>query len=346
MKRGTPSRRKRDPQERTAQRREQEAARRATLGDAAGARAAWRSAAEAWRQCDRPVRAARALAQALLDAPPDALGSALLAGVLQDVGQLEAAREAAEDAVRAASEPSARVLALDVLVGVLLMLGKQGPARTNLEALRRSPGPAAALAASFRMARLERLEGELEGAIVRLEGVAQGLPSADRRFAAPRAAALQDIAEFHLLAGRIEQARSALGSASRAWARARRRPGAFAAEGLGVRLALAQGLPVLPDGLDNALAFADQRGLVLLGAELRIARARAVAALGRDGASLDFDQAVQAAQQAQAPLLEGRARLWRRVSGCPGDPDDVVRTRALLAADRILGLHPVLWGRA
>ncbi|HCH65598.1 MAG: hypothetical protein CL927_15565 [Deltaproteobacteria bacterium] len=326
-------------------RREQEAARRATLGDSAGARAAWRSAAESWRQCDRPVRAARALAQALSDAPPDALGSALLAGVLQDVGQVVAAREAAEDAVRAAVEPGARVLALDVLTGILLMLGEVGAARIHLETLRRSPGPAAALAASFRLARFQRLEGDLEGAIAGLESVVHGLPAADRRFAAPRAAALHDIAEFHLLAGRVDAAQSALGIAGRAWARARRRPGAFVAEGLSVRLGLARGLPVLPDVLDNALDFAEQRGLVLLGAELRIARARAAAAVGREGASSDFDRAVEAAKRAQTPLLEGRARLWRRVSGCLGDANDVVRTRELLGADRILGLHPALGAR-
>ena len=187
MKRGTPTRRKRDPQERVALRREQEAGRRASLDDLVGARAAWRSAAEAWRQCDRPVRAARALAQALADAPPDALGSALLAGVLQDVGQLVPARSAAEDAVRAAADASAHILALDVLIGVLLMLGELGAARARLEELRQAPGAAAALAVTFRTARLERVDGALEQAIARLEAVLEGLPATDRRlFFAPQ----------------------------------------------------------------------------------------------------------------------------------------------------------------
>lgn len=267
----------------------------------------------------------------------------MLAGVLQDVGQLVPARSAAEDAVRAAADASAHILALDVLIGVLLMLGELGAARARLEELRQAPGPAAALAVTFRTARLERVDGALEQAIARLEAVLEGLPATDRRFAAPRAAAWQDIAEFHLLAGRLGPAHSALDAAVRAWSRSRRRPGAFAAEGLSVRLALAQATPVLPESLDNAVDFADQRGLVLLGAELRIARARAGASLGRDAASADFDHAVQVAAEAGAPLLEGRARLWRRVVGCPGDADDVARTRALLAPDRILGLHPAIW---
>ena len=156
---------------------------------------------------------------------------------------------------------------------------------------------------------------------------------------------IQDIAEFHLLAGRIEAARTARGIAERAWARSRRRPGAFAAEGLAVRLALASGEAVLPDSLNNAIEFSEKRGLVLLGAELRVARGRARAALGLEGASADLDHAVAAAQTAQTPLLEGRARLWRRVAGCAAGPDDVPRARTLLEADRVLGLHPALWSK-
>lgn len=254
-----------------------------------------------------------------------------------------AARSAAADAVDAATELPARVLALDVSIGVHLLLGEVDQARTLLGVLKALGLPAAQVAAAFRGARLQRLDGLLDAGIGVLEGVVDGLPAADRRFAAPRAAALQEIAEYQLLAGRIDSARAAHGAATATWARSGRRPGGFAAEGLGVRIQLACAEPVLPSLLDNGIAFATDRGLPLLGAELRIARGRARVAADVPGASEDFDAAVQAGITSGAPLLEGRARLWRRVAGCPAADGDLATTRLRLAPDRILSRHTALW---
>jgi len=311
-------------------------------GDEHGARQAWRSAAESWRSCDRPVRAAKALAAAMRGAAPDASSAALLAGVLQDSGQLQAARVSAEEAVAAATSPGTRVLSLDVLIGVLLVLGEVDSARGRLVELRSVPIPAAQLAGAFRAARLDRLDGALDQAVQRLDAVVTALPAADRRFAAPRAAALHEIAEYSLLAGNLEQSRTVLGAARAAWGRSGRRPGALAAEGLAVRIQLAAGEVVIPSALDNGIAFSDDRGLPLLGAELRIARGRARASADAPGASVDFDEAVHQGRRACAPLLEGRARLWRWISGCPADAGDREQIRRRLAIDRVLSRHPVL----
>jgi hypothetical protein len=342
MSRGTRGTRRRDPSERAAERREQEAERRAAIGDQAAARAAWRSAAESWRACDRPVRAVRALSHALSGEATDAAGSALLAGILQDVGQVAAARAAAIDAVQAADDPAVQVLALDVFVGILLVSGEVDRAREQIELLRRSTVPAASVAARFRQSRLDRLDGALDRAIDGLRGVLADLPSTDQRFAAPRAAAWQDIAEFHLLAERIDAAQTAHANATRAWTRSRRRPGFFAAEGLGVRIALARGETPLATQLDNAIEFAQDRGLPLLEAELRIARGRARSAADTPGGSEDLDFAVDAGKKAETPLLEGRARLWRRVCGMAAEPGDLPRARLLLGPDRVLSRHPAL----
>jgi len=281
----------------------------------------------------------------MVDAPPDAAASALLAGILQDCGQLGAAQRAAQEAVSAASTPALRVLALDVQTGVWLTLGDVESARAGVEQLAATPLPAARLAAAFRQARLHRLDGMLAQAVGLLGSVWSGLPVADRRFAAPRAAALQEVAEYELLAGHLEEARSALQRAQACWERSGRRPGAFAAEGLRLRLQLAAGELPLPSAVDNGVAFGESRGLELLSAELRVARGRARAAGDIGGAAEDFDHAVAVGQRTGARLLEGRARLWRRVAGCAAEPGDRERARLLLSADRVLGRHPALWGQ-
>lgn len=289
------------------------------------------------------MKAVEALSKALAAGSPDAAGSALLAGVLQDVGQLRAARATAADAVSAAVRPEEEVLALDVFAGVLLVLGDLDSAREPIGTLERIAMPAAQIAAAFRSARLDRLDGMLDRAIGRLVGVVSGLPAADRRFAAPRAAALHEVAELRLLSGDLAGARTSLAAARAAWARSGRRPGGYAAEGLALRLHLAEGTSLVPSLVDRGIAFAHDRGLVLLGAELRIARGRVRAAQDLAGASEDFDAAVEQARTSEARLLEGRARLWRRVAGCPAADGDLERAKLLLSCDRVLLRHPVLW---
>ena len=137
------------------------------------------------------------------------------------------------------------------------------------------------------------------------------------------------------------RARAHHGRAVAAWDTAGRRPGRFGAEGLAVRIALAEGAMVMPAVLDNPIDFAVDRSMVLLEAELRVARGRARAQLSQAGASEDFDTAVAHAETAEARFLEGRARLWRRAAGhCLSD--DLARTRLLLGPDCVYRRHPVL----
>ena len=269
------------------------------------------------------------------------MAGALLAGLLQDVGQLVPARRAADEAVDWADGAGPLALALDVAVGVRLLLGELDEARARLDRLGQLDAAGAELSVAFRLARLDRLDGLLARASDRLARLEGGLSEAGPRAAAPRAAAAQEQAELSLLMEDTGSARAHLDRAIVAWDLSGRRPGRFGAEGLAVRIALAEGTLVMPAVLDNPIDFAVERSMRLLEAELRVARARARAQLGRPGASEDFDAAVATAQTAEARFLEGRARLWRRVAGCALSPD-LSRCRLLLAPDRVYSRHPVL----
>ena len=341
MARGGKDRRRRSSPEAVATRLEARAKR---MGTSADAHSMWRSAADAWRQADRPVRAIKALSHVLRDGVTDAVAGALLAGLLQDVGQLMAARSAADDAVTWATGLGPMALALDVSVGVRLLLGELDEARSKLTKLAGLKAPGAALSVAFRQARLDRLDGALERASRRLAELEETLAAAGTRAAAPRAAAAQEQAELALLLNDPLRARMHLERAVTAWDMAGRRPGRFGAEGLSVRIGLAEGTAVMPAALDNPISFATERSMVLLEAELRVARARARAQLGQAGASEDFDAAVAHGQASEARFLEGRARLWRRASG-HGLSDDLARTRLLLGADAVYRRHPVLRAR-
>lgn len=289
------------------------------------------------------MRAVKALSEALRGGAQDATASALLAGLLQDVGQLIPARTAADDAVRWARQPGPMALALDVSIGVRLLLGELDEARERVARLEVLDLPGANLAVSFRQARLDRLDGALARTSSCLALLEERLATAGPRAAAPRASAAQEQAEVALMQGKPAQAWQHLERACAAWDLAGRRPGRFGAEGLAVRIRLAEEGMVMPAVLDNPIEFADERSMVLLGAELRVARGRARSQLGLPGASSDFDAAVDAGQRAEARFLEGRARLWRRTAG-HALVADLARTRLLLGPDRVWSRHQVLRG--
>lgn len=299
-----------------------------------GAQVAWRALAERLRTTDRPVAALAALRRS---SGGDSLEHALTAGILQDLGLLEPARIEAERARSTARSDSARAVALDVLAGVCLALGEVEQARELVGTLRAEKNPAASLSASVREARLLRLDGDLTGAAGLLSSVEAALPTRGA-VAAARASVVAQRAELLRLAGDLDGAHGAASAALRLLSAsdAERRAPVFAMLSLQARVALDRGDAVVASSLDPAVAYAAERELRLLHAELLLTRGLCQVAVNRVGAAQDIDQAVVLAKESGARLLEGRVRLRRRQAGLPAAPGDRSRTQLLLAPDRLL----------
>ena len=127
----------------------------------------------------------------------------------------------------------------------------------------------------------------------------------------PVAAAWGEVGELRSLClalGRPADPRPALQAALDGWARAGRRAGLFRAEGWLLRHAER---PVLTTALDRAIAYAEERGLALAEADLRVSRGVARGDAG------DAERAVRLC--AEAPLARGRARVIQAELGGAAD---------------------------
>ncbi len=302
-------------------------------GPPEGIAPAFLAAGDALRRADRPARATRMLQRAVdLAADPDRRANArmLLAGVLADAGQLAAATDVARQLLASLRQPQARVLAHDILASTLLAQGRIAEARGAIEAIAAEAPTLPAL--PFRRAALARLDGLLDEADALLAQVLATAPTT-AAWRGPRAAAVMERAELALLQDHADEAIAGFGAALAAWGSVGRRAGAFRAEAGRVRATVAAGRACLPAVLDGPVAYAADRGLPVLEAELRLARGQARATAGLPGGADDLDQAVGLAAEAGAQLHEGRARHLRRRHGRPAD--DLARLRRCLAADRV-----------
>lgn len=311
--------------------------------DRVAARQRWAKAGDAYRRDDRPAKAARALKAALdLSEPADPGRGHLVAGlasVLIDAGEPIPAEILAREALPATRELGPRLLLLDVLLGTLCMLGRADEADGPLAELSALAGalPEGArtfgeLTVDFRRGLRHRLRGELPAAEALYLSV-EARMALHKETLGAAAAAASELGEIRMLQGDVDGAREALERASRGWTTAGRRAGLYRCEAALVRCGLARGELVLSRALDGPIAYARERAMPLLEAELRLARGSARARARQRGAEEDLDQAVMLAERAGAALLEGRARLNRR--RCGFLRDDLVRTRACLRTDRV-----------
>ena len=307
-------------------------------GDRLQALSAHQLAGDALRRDDRPAAAARALhaALGLLNGDPaerprrDSL-KVLLAATLGDAGQGTAGVVLLRELLASRPAAAARVLALDVLAGLLLGLGRVSEAWGVQAELDAEPGAAPAAALPFREAALTRLAGDLDGAQARLRAALASAPAA-AAWEGPRAAIREELAEIDLLRGRLDDAAAGFARAGDGWGRAGRRAGVFRAEAGRIKVELARGGLPLPSALHDAVDYADERGLPGLATELRMARGAARARAGLEGAAADLDRAVELAAAHELLLLEGRARMVRRGAGL--GRGDEARMRVCLAEDR------------
>jgi hypothetical protein len=285
------------------------------MRELARARDAATRAADAYRRDDRPAAAARMLRVALSGRELAGTDAAQLAAVLLDAGQVQAAAEVADQAVDAATDPTARTIALDTRVGLRLVRGDAEGARADLDALAALALPGGDLSRAFRAGQLDRLDGQLSAADATFARLAETLaPYA--QLAGPAGAAHQERGELALLRHALgapetalDDARAAFGRAGAAWAAAGRRAGLFRAEAWAARAAALAGETVAAPALDRALAYADERGLPMLAADLLGCRAVV---------RKDADDACAAAHLlTEAPLARGRARVLAAELGGP-----------------------------
>lgn len=297
------------------------------------------AAGDALRRVDRPVRAARMLQRAVdLSTDPGRRTSArlVLAGVLADAGELRATADLARQVLAQPTSADAQLLGHDILAGALLAQGQLADARAVIATLEALAPQLPVL--PFRQAALARLDGQLDRADALLERVLRESPKAPE-WRGPRAAAVMERAELALLQGDTAAAVQGFSASLELWAAVGRRAGAFRAEAGRLRARVEAGDTVLPTVLDNPLAYASQRGLRILEAELLLAQGMALATTDRSAARRALDRATELAEHAGALFLEGRCRLARvLVLGDPLPPNDSAdraRLARCLAEDRV-----------
>lgn len=274
-------------------------------------------AADAFRRDDRPARAARMLR--LVPGSRRLMDQIQLAAVLMDAGELRAAADIARDARTLSHEPAEQVLAADTLAGILLAVGEVEAARREVDAITALELPGGEVARRFRQAQLDRLDGAISAATKGWEDLAQMLaPYPQAR--GPAAACWMELGELHLLLAGLgfkDQLATAVRciEQSRAlWAEVGRRVGLFRAEAWLLRAEAMAGRAVLPTVINRALAYAEERQLPLLLADLRVCRAVVT------GEPADALTAV--ALTPEAPLARGRARVVALELGAAADVVD------------------------
>lgn len=303
---------------------------------------AWVRLADVLRRADQPRKALQALEKGLASNPDDTQRSLLRiqsSALLLDTGHLQSA-EARVRAVLQDTEGPLRAMALDTLAATLATRGDRlGLGEVVLELENMGPGPGA-LAARFRRARLERLEGHLDSSEVTLAALADSLTGQPQAQGAV-AAAITQLAQLALLRGRFDDAELLLQAADDGWEECGRYVGRLEVLALRAELATQRGaLTFLPGWLDKGVAYATEREMVLLEARLRRVRGSCRAMAGSEAGHADLDSALLLAEQAGAPFLSGRIRLERaRLGfGAQGQPvmtSDVERAVEELTGDRV-----------
>jgi hypothetical protein len=238
-----------------------------------------------------------------------------LAGALMDVGQPDLSERVAQETLPQV-EGSMVPLVLDGMAGARYVRGDVLGLQQIQAALSRSKHMLASWSAKYWGGRLARLQGRLDQAQDTWAGLAETLEHSDHPGAGVgQARVLSALAELAVVQGNPQDALVLLDRVVTVWTARGRRGPLFAAEALRAEAALQMGATVLPSMLDAPVEFADERGLQLLGARVRLVRAMSRAHARSDLAPVDFDAALLLAATSGAPLLAGRVRLERAMAG-------------------------------
>ncbi len=289
-------------------------------GDRAAARQAWEAAGDCWRRDDRPRHASEALNHCLQETPEGpqaALVRVKLAGVLGDLGETARAIAMLEGAEDLVASGALRALVLDTRFEALLGLGRRDAAAKVAHSLGALAGtePALQMSSAFRNGQIARLEGRLDDAAAcfgSVSAMVEDLPEA----LPARAAAEAELAEIAALRGDTVESLSLWDAARTHFSEVGRQSLDWRAEAGRVRAAVDAGAFVFVGDLDEGIATAEQRGMVSLESDLRIARGIARASSDRASARQDLERAVSLADASGLRWRAGRGRfeLARRIA--------------------------------
>jgi tetratricopeptide (TPR) repeat protein len=265
---------------------------------------------EAYRRADQPARvldAVRlALGLALSDSAQGLLKTYRLAALV-DSGDLIQAEDRADALLDAVVDSKIRPMALDTVSGLYVATGRVKALRELIQEMAEFKGPMA-FGALFRRAQADALDGDADGAMHGFEVCIDGLQSVSGSQGAI-AAAHGELGGLLRWVGKSEEALVHFDEAARLWEQAARRAGRFGVEADRVRAVLATGGDYMPTALDRPIAFCGERGLVLVEAQLRLARGLCRYKAGQDGAREDLSQAIAMPLDCGARLQAGRARM-------------------------------------
>jgi len=324
-------------------------------GDVDVLRRALVAAGDAAFRADRPALALRHLSQARQACDPKAPLAALLgvqaAGILLEMGELAASLALFEEVESGDPPPEVRAVLLDTRIGLDVAGGRVRDARADLVGLGQVARGDASAAVLFREGQVCRMEGRFGEATEALASAAV-LVRDDPRFDGPLGAILLELAEVALFREDHDDALSLLEEAEAAWCRARRRSGLLRTEAARIRLLVSMGAcDLITANLDRAIAFAVERELKILEAELRLARGTCLLLRDRQAAAVHLVRTVDLARGMGVPHLAGRARLALH-EGPEGSVEELElacaelmetlpwRTRAFLAVARARARRP------
>jgi hypothetical protein len=272
---------------------------------------AWGSAGDAAWRADRPLEAS-------LVGQPGGASPALsiaalrmvqISSVLMETGKLARAEKTLARIDEMPVGQGIATLQRDTRIGLLLLQGRVTEARREHLSLAEQAPPGAEPVVLFRNGQIRRFEGRLQDAeeeLARLSADIEGRPEMD----GPLGATLLERVELATLRGDETRSLAILEQAEAAWSKAGRASGVYRVEAqrllLAVRLARGH---VLTTRLDQGILFAQERGMVILEAELRLARARCRRWRSAEGAREDLAQVIALTEDAGAVLLAGQARL-------------------------------------
>jgi tetratricopeptide (TPR) repeat protein len=287
----------------------------AAAGKDAQAERAWAAGGDAAWRADLPDLAMRCLVRSRERLDPGGLQhgarSAQIAGVLLELGELDSASLILDEVAETGPARELEMVLLDVRLSLDLLRGKLGHAHERLGRLESLVGEEGAPVLLYRqgqlMARLGQL-GEAAEALAACVAIIEERQAYD----GPRGAALLELGEIAMFREEHDDALALLDAAARAWKSAGRSSGVHRAEAARMRLLGAMGMvETLTSGLDRALAFAQERELLLLETELCLASGICEAARDPVRSAAQLDRAVQLASDMGAVTLRGRALLAR-----------------------------------
>jgi tetratricopeptide (TPR) repeat protein len=303
------------------------------VGELAVGREASLRVVDAYRRADQPQRVLEAvnlaMAMALSSTAQGLLKTYRLAAHL-DAGSLLDAEAEAEELLDVVKDPKVRPMAMDTVAGLYFATGRVQALRELVEEMEGFEGPMA-LGASFRRAQADALDGEDEAARRGFELCIEGLRDVPGS-AGARAASHGELGGLLRILGQDEEALGHFERAAGLWDAAARRAGRFLAEAQRARAVLALGGDYVPSALDRPIEFCVERGLLLVEAQLRLARGLCRYKVGMDGAREDLNQAIAMPLECGARLQAGRARL--AVASVSGQPEaELARAHRELLVD-------------